>query len=99
FYVYTTDDNGIETQAECEAQGFEWRNAAWNFDNFGNALQSVLIIFTYNGWQEIMFNAINASVSAEGLNAKKWHNTWAAMFFLFVLLISLVLMLLLVGVV
>lgn len=60
FYVYATEENGIAGQAECEAQGFEWRNAAWNFDNFGNALQSVLIIFTYNGWQEIMFNAINA---------------------------------------
>lgn len=60
FYVYTTDENGIRDQSECEAQGFEWKNAAWNFDNFGNALQSVLIIFTYNGWQEIMFNAINA---------------------------------------
>lgn len=39
------------------------------------------------------------SVSAEGLNAKEWHNTWAAIFFLLVLLISLVLVLLLVGVV
>lgn len=39
------------------------------------------------------------SVSTEGLNAKKWHNTWASIFFLLVLLISLVLVLLLVGVV
>lgn len=38
-------------------------------------------------------------MSAEGLNAKAWNNTWAAIFFLCVLLISLVLVLLLVGMV
>lgn len=60
FYVYHTSENGIEGQQECEAEGYEWGNATWNFDNFGNALQSMLIIFTYDGWQNIMFNAINA---------------------------------------
>lgn len=60
FYVYRTEENGIEGRAECEAGGFEWRNAQWNFDHIGNALQSVLVIFTYNGWQNILFHAINA---------------------------------------
>ena len=60
YYVYRTDENGIEGRAECEAGGFEWKNAAWNFDDIWNALQSVLVIFTYNGWHDIMFNAINA---------------------------------------
>ena len=39
------------------------------------------------------------SVSADGLNAEAWSNTWAALFFLCVILISLVLVLLVVGVV
>eukprot|EP00903_Cladosiphon_okamuranus_P008160 g7859.t1 len=99
FFVYRTEENGIEGQSECEAAGFEWKNAKWNFDHIGNALQSVLVIFTYNGWQGIMFHAINARVSAGGLNAEAWNNTWAAVFFLCVILISLVLVLLLVGVV
>ncbi|CAM9483745.1 unnamed protein product, partial [Ectocarpus fasciculatus] len=99
FYVYRTSENGIEGQQECEAEGYEWGNATWNFDNFGNALQSVLIIFTYNGWQNIMFNAINARVADEGLNGSEWNNTWAALFFLLVLLFSLVLVLLFVGMV
>ncbi|CAM9843940.1 unnamed protein product [Ectocarpus sp. 6 AP-2014] len=99
FYVYHTSENGIEGQQECEAEGYEWGNATWNFDNFGNALQSVLIIFTYDGWQNIMFNAINARVADEGLNGSEWNNTWAALFFLFVLLLSLVLVLLFVGMV
>lgn len=60
FYVYRTEENGIEGQTECEAEGFEWRNAEWNFDHIGSALQSVLVIFTYNGWQDILFHAINA---------------------------------------
>eukprot|EP00752_Nemacystus_decipiens_P004767 g4338.t2 len=99
FYVYRTEENGMEGQSECEEAGLEWRNAEWNFDHIGNALQSVLVIFTYNGWQDILFHAINARVSADGLNAEAWHNTWAAVFFLCVILISLVLALLLVGVV
>lgn len=60
YYVYRTNDNAIEGQAQCEDAGLEWRNAAWNFDSFGAALGSVLIIFTFNGWQEILFSAINA---------------------------------------
>ncbi|CAB1107988.1 unnamed protein product [Ectocarpus sp. CCAP 1310/34] len=99
FYVYHTSENGIEGQQECEAEGYEWGNATWNFDNFGNALQSVLIIFTYDGWQNIMFNAINARVADKGLNGSEWNNTWAALFFLFVFLLSLVLVLLFVGMV
>lgn len=35
----------------------------------------------------------------EGLNGSEWNNTWAALFFLFVLLLSLVLVLLFVGMV
>ena len=60
YYVYRTGENGIEGESECEAAGYDWKNAAWNFDSFGNSLQSVLVIFTYNGWQEILFTAINA---------------------------------------
>lgn len=60
FYVYRTEANGIEGKSECEAAGFEWNNAEWNFDHIGNALQSVLVIFTYNGWHGILFHAINA---------------------------------------
>lgn len=60
YYVYRTEENGIQGQSECEAAGYEWKNPSWNFDSFGNALQSVLVIFTFNGWQKILFAAVNA---------------------------------------
>lgn len=60
YHVYLTDGNGISGQTECEAAGYDWKNADWNFDNFGHALHSVLIIFSFNGWQEILFAAVNA---------------------------------------
>lgn len=60
YYVYRTEENEIEGQSECEVAGYEWKNASWNFDSFGNAMQSVLVIFTFNGWHEILFAAVNA---------------------------------------
>lgn len=60
YYVYRTGTYTIEGQSDCEAADFEWKTAAWNFDNFGQALRSVFIIFTFNGWQDILFSAINA---------------------------------------
>lgn len=38
-------------------------------------------------------------VSSEGLNAEQWNSAWAGLFFLCVLMISIVLVLLVVGVV
>lgn len=60
YYVYRTSENLIGGQEACEAALFEWKNPNWNFDSFGQALHSVLIIFTFNGWQKILFSAINA---------------------------------------
>lgn len=63
------------------------------------ALNSILIMFTFNGWHKILFSAVNARVSSTGLNAVAWNSTWAGLFFLCVLLTSLVLVLMFVGVV
>lgn len=60
YYVYRTAENGIEDQTACEDADFEWKNAELNFDSFGQALHSVLVIFTFNGWQKLFFSAINA---------------------------------------
>ena len=39
---------------------FKGKHARWNFDSFPQAMQSVLVIFSYNGWQEILFSTMNA---------------------------------------
>lgn len=99
YHVYRTSDNGIETQLDCINAGYVWKTPRWNFDSFGHALHSVFIIFTLNSWHKILFSAINARVSSPGLNAVEWSNTWAGLYFLCVVLSSLVLVLLFVGVV
>lgn len=100
YYVYADGADGLGTREQCEAvQGYQWITPPWSFDSFGKALYSVVIIFTLDGWHEIAFSAMNARLSPPGLNAVAWNNTWASLYFLCVVLSSIVLMLLLVGVV
>lgn len=62
YYVYYNETAGypVGGQGDCEDLEFEWKNPDWNFDSFGHALESVFIVFTFNGWQKIMFSAVNA---------------------------------------
>lgn len=99
FFVYRTNGNGIEEQQDCENAGYQWKTTDYNFDTLVQAMYSVLVVFTFNGWHEIMFSAINARVSSAGLNAVAWHKTWASLYFLCLVFTSMVLNLLLVGVV
>ncbi|CAM9119896.1 unnamed protein product [Discosporangium mesarthrocarpum] len=98
YYVYY-DGTSFSGQTECEEAGYEWKNAKWNFDTLGDALHSVFIIFTFNGWHHIMFSAVNARVRALGQNAQAWNNVSAGLFFLCVLLSFVILILLIIGVV
>lgn len=65
--MYRTADNGIEREEDCRKAGYEWKTPRWNFDSFGEALHSVLIVFTFNDWHKILFSAVNARCVPEDL--------------------------------
>lgn len=42
--------------------GGEWKNFGWNFDNIFNALTSLFVLSSFEGWPNIMFSAMDANV-------------------------------------
>lgn len=45
----------------CEAIGGSWTNAPLNFDNLGQALLTLFVMSTTEGWSNIMYNGMDAT--------------------------------------
>ena len=73
------DASSYTTQATCEAAGGKWRNAKFNFDNFGAALLSTFLLHAGDDWQEIMWVAMDTTGVGTGL--KTDNNQAAALYF------------------
>ena len=73
------DASSYTTQATCEAAGGKWRNAKFNFDNFGAALLSTFLLHAGDDWQEIMWVAMDTTGIGTGL--KTDNNQAAALYF------------------
>jgi len=67
------------TKATCQAAGGVWRNARFNFDNFGAALLSTFMLHVGDDWQEIMWVAMDITGTGTGLQANA--NQFSAFYF------------------
>jgi hypothetical protein len=64
FYRCEINSDGDTTELDrdaCDAAGFDWRNADSNFDNVLQALVTLFIISSLEGWPDIMYNAVDAT--------------------------------------
>lgn len=46
--------------------GGEWKNFGWNFDNIFNALTTLFVLSSFEGWPNIMFSAMDADTKENG---------------------------------
>jgi len=51
---------GVVTKADCLDRGYEWTNHRYNFDNLGNALISLFVLASKDGWVMIMYQGLDA---------------------------------------
>ncbi|GMH39581.1 hypothetical protein BSKO_07479 [Bryopsis sp. KO-2023] len=81
-----------------EVKVAEWTNAAFNFDHLGNALLSLFVTVTQDGYNDLMFDAM--AVTDKGLQPKPQGNPGGFFFFMaFIMLCAFCLLNLYVGVV
>ncbi|XP_022840535.1 Voltage-dependent channel, four helix bundle domain, partial [Ostreococcus tauri] len=80
------DARSYTTRGACEAAGGVWRNAKFNFDNFGAALLSTFILHAGDDWQEIMWVAMDST--GYGTGYKQDNNQSAAAYFVITVLIG-----------
>ena len=56
------DVSDIRNKSDCHERGppYRWRNQKYNFDNLGNALMSLFVLASKDGWVNIMYQGLDA---------------------------------------
>ncbi|XP_069563600.1 voltage-dependent T-type calcium channel subunit alpha-1G isoform X3 [Brachyistius frenatus] len=86
FFVCQGEDvRNITNKSECYAAGHKWVRHKYNFDNLGQALMSLFVLASKDGWVDIMYNGLDA-VGVDQ-QPEMNHNPWMLLYFISFLLI------------
>ncbi|CAG9864964.1 unnamed protein product [Phyllotreta striolata] len=101
-FFYCTGENltGIETRQDCEARGvgYQWKNQKYNFDDLVQALMSLFVLSSRDGWVNIMYTGLDA-VGVDK-QPKVNYSEWRLLYFIsFILLVGFFVLNMFVGVV
>lgn len=83
---YSCSNNLITEKNECLSRGFSWDNSDYNFDNVFEAVATLFIITTQEGWPDIMHMGMDV-VDPEH-SPKRNSFKYGAYYFLFYILIG-----------
>ncbi|XP_040923279.1 voltage-dependent T-type calcium channel subunit alpha-1G [Toxotes jaculatrix] len=75
----------IANRTDCEHANYTWVRHKYNFDNLGQALMSLFVLASKDGWVDIMYNGLDA-VEVDR-QPKLNHNPWMLLYFISFLLI------------
>uniref|UniRef100_A0A8C7BH88 Calcium voltage-gated channel subunit alpha1 H n=1 Tax=Neovison vison TaxID=452646 RepID=A0A8C7BH88_NEOVI len=98
YYCEGADTRNISTKAECWAAHYRWVRRKYNFDNLGQALMSLFVLSSKDGWVNIMYDGLDAV----GIDQQPVpnHNPWMLLYFIsFLLIVSFFVLNMFVGVV
>ncbi|CAD5216929.1 unnamed protein product [Bursaphelenchus okinawaensis] len=99
YHCLGEDVSNITTRAECELDPRnKWTNHRYNFDNLGQALMSLFVLSSKDGWVSIMYQGIDAvGVDIQPIEN---YNEWRMIYFIsFLLLVGFFVLNMFVGVV
>ncbi|KAM9210658.1 voltage-dependent T-type calcium channel subunit alpha-1H [Dugong dugon] len=98
YYCEGADTRNISTKAECRAAHYRWVRRKYNFDNLGQALMSLFVLSSKDGWVNIMYDGLDA-VGIDQQPVQN-HNPWMLLYFIsFLLIVSFFVLNMFVGVV
>ncbi|XP_038675349.1 voltage-dependent T-type calcium channel subunit alpha-1H isoform X3 [Scyliorhinus canicula] len=92
------DTRNITNKSECLQANFKWVRRKYNFDNLGQALMSLFVLSSKDGWVNIMYDGLDAI----GIDKQpqRNHNPWMLLYFIsFLLIVSFFVLNMFVGVV
>ncbi|XP_053326257.1 voltage-dependent T-type calcium channel subunit alpha-1I [Spea bombifrons] len=98
FYCLGVDVRNVTNRSDCEAANYKWVHHKYNFDNLGQALMSLFVLASKDGWVNIMYNGLDAvAVDQQPITN---HNPWMLLYFIsFLLIVSFFVLNMFVGVV
>ncbi|XP_063917204.1 voltage-dependent T-type calcium channel subunit alpha-1G-like isoform X2 [Zophobas morio] len=99
-FYYCVGENltSIVNRSDCENNNYKWENQKYNFDDLGQALMSLFVLSSRDGWVNIMYNGLDAV----GLDQQPVINysEWRLLYFIsFILLVGFFVLNMFVGVV
>ncbi|XP_053541364.1 voltage-dependent T-type calcium channel subunit alpha-1G isoform X1 [Ictalurus punctatus] len=86
FYVCQGEDTrNITNKSDCHLAKYKWVRHKYNFDNLGQALMSLFVLASKDGWVDIMYDGLDA-VGVDQQPVMN-HNPWMLLYFISFLLI------------
>ncbi|XP_038618740.1 LOW QUALITY PROTEIN: voltage-dependent T-type calcium channel subunit alpha-1H-like [Tachyglossus aculeatus] len=98
YYCEGSDTKNITTRGDCSLAHYRWVRRKYNFDNLGQALMSLFVLSSKDGWVNIMYDGLDAvGVDQQPIQN---HNPWMLLYFIsFLLIVSFFVLNMFVGVV
>ncbi|XP_030067538.1 voltage-dependent T-type calcium channel subunit alpha-1H isoform X2 [Microcaecilia unicolor] len=98
YYCDGLDTKNVTNKSDCLQARFKWIRRKYNFDNLGQALMSLFVLSSKDGWVNIMYNGLDAvAIDAQPIRN---HNPWMLLYFIsFLLIVSFFVLNMFVGVV
>ncbi|XP_045690899.1 voltage-dependent T-type calcium channel subunit alpha-1I isoform X1 [Phyllostomus hastatus] len=98
YHCLGVDTRNITNRSDCMAANYRWVHHKYNFDNLGQALMSLFVLASKDGWVNIMYNGLDAVAVDQQPVAN--HNPWMLLYFIsFLLIVSFFVLNMFVGVV
>ncbi|XP_047435064.1 voltage-dependent T-type calcium channel subunit alpha-1I-like [Mugil cephalus] len=98
YYCVGFDVKNITNKSDCLAANYRWVHHKYNFDNLGQALMSLFVLASKDGWVNIMYHGLDAV----GIDQQPTtnNNPWMLLYFIsFLLIVSFFVLNMFVGVV
>ncbi|XP_029456505.1 voltage-dependent T-type calcium channel subunit alpha-1G isoform X3 [Rhinatrema bivittatum] len=85
FFCQGEDIRNITNKSDCLEAKYKWSRHKYNFDNLGQALMSLFVLASKDGWVDIMYDGLDA-VGVDQQPSMN-HNPWMLLYFISFLLI------------
>ncbi|XP_073707811.1 voltage-dependent T-type calcium channel subunit alpha-1I [Garra rufa] len=98
YYCVGLDVKNVTNKSDCLSANYRWVHHKYNFDNLGQALMSLFVLASKDGWVNIMYHGLDAV----GINQQPVinNNPWMLLYFIsFLLIVSFFVLNMFVGVV
>ncbi|KAM7386593.1 hypothetical protein PAMA_009280 [Pampus argenteus] len=92
------DTRNIRNKTDCLQASYHWKRRKYNFDNLVQALMSLFVLSSKDGWVNIMYDGLDAVEVDQ--QPERNHNPWMLLYFIsFLLIVSFFVLNMFVGVV
>ncbi|XP_044038176.1 voltage-dependent T-type calcium channel subunit alpha-1H-like isoform X2 [Siniperca chuatsi] len=96
YYCVGEDTRNIINKTDCLSANYRWLRKEYNFDNLPQALISLFVMYSKDGWVNIMYDGLDA-VGVDQ-QPQRNHNEWMLLYFISFMLMSFLLLDMFIGV-